>query len=148
MKRIALATVVALGVAAGAFAQPGNDRTNQTTFAQADKDGDGKVTREEGNAINGFDFSRADTDNNGTLTSQEFTAAMARSTARGDGNEPGDRTEQVTFDQTDKDRDGKVSAEEANDIDGFNFTAADANDDRWLSREEFRTAMAGSTPRG
>ena len=148
MKRIALATLVAFGVAAGVSAQPGNDRTNQVSFTQADKDGDGKVTREEGNAINGFDFSRADTDNNGTLTSQEFTAAMARSTARGDGNEPGDRTEQVTFDQADKDRDGKVSAEEANDIDGFNFTAGGANHHRRLSREEFRTAMAGSTPRG
>ena len=148
MKRIALATLFALGVAAGAVAQPGNDRTNQVSFAQADKDGDGKVNREEGNDINGFDFSRADTNNDGTLTSGEFNAAMARSTARGDGKEPGDRTEQVTFDQADKDRDGKVSAEEANDIDGFNFSKADANDDRWLSREEFRTAMAGSTPRG
>jgi hypothetical protein len=148
MKWTTLAALAALGLAATAAAQPGNDRTNQVTFAQADKDGDGKVNREEGNAINGFDFSRADTDNNGTLTAQEFTAAMVRSTARGDGNEPGDRTEQVAFDQADKNRDGKVDRDEAADIDGFNFTAADANDDKWLSREEFRTAMAGSTPRG
>jgi Ca2+-binding EF-hand superfamily protein len=148
MQRIALATFVALGLAASAAAQPGNDRTNQVTFAQADKDGDGKVNREEGNAINGFDFSRADTDNNGTLTSLEFNAAMARSTARGDGSEPGDRTEQVTFEQADKNKDGKIDRDEAEDIDGFNFSAADADDDRWLSREEFRTAMAGSQPRG
>ena len=148
MKRIALATLVAVGVAAGVSAQPGNDRTNQVTFAQADKDGDGKVNKEEGNAINGFDFSRADTDNNGTLTSLEFTTAMADSTARGDGNEPGDRTEQVAFDQADMNRDGKVDRDEAADIDGFNFSTADANDDKWLSREEFRTAMAGSVPRG
>jgi hypothetical protein len=73
---------------------------------------------------------------------------MARSTARGDGKEPGDLTEQVAFDRADKDSDGKVSREEAADIDGFNFSQADANDDKWLSREEFRTAMAGSTPRG
>jgi len=148
MKRIALATLVALGVAAGAAAQPGNDRTNQVSFAQADKNGDGKVNREEGNAINGFDFSRADTDNNGTLTSQEFTAAMARSTARGDGQEPGDRTEQVSFEKADKNSDGKVDRDEAADIDGFNFSAADADDNRWLSREEFRTAMGDSVPRG
>jgi Ca2+-binding EF-hand superfamily protein len=148
MKWTTLAALAALGLAATATAQPGNDRTNQVTFAEADKDGDGRVNREEGNAINGFDFSRADTDNNGTLTAQEFTSAMARSTARGDGNEPGDRTEQVAFDQADKNRDGKVDRDEAADIDGFNFTAADANDDKWLSREEFRTAMAGSTPRG
>jgi len=148
MKRIAFATLAVLGVAAGAAAQPGNDRTNQVSFAQADKNGDGIVNREEGNAINGFDFSRADTDNNGTLTGQEFNAAMARSTARGDGNEPGDRTEQVTFEKADQNGDGKVDRDEAEDIDGFNFSAADADDDKWLSREEFRTAMSESVPRG
>ena len=62
MKRIALATLIALGLSATAMAQraaqrthepPGNDRTNIVTFAQADKDGDGRVNREEGNAIHG-----------------------------------------------------------------------------------------------
>ena len=151
MKRIAFATCVALGLATSTVAQPGNDRTNQVTFAQADKNGDGKVDTEEGNAINGFDFSRADTDNDRSLTRQEFEAAMARSTPRGDGNEgplSGDRTEQVTFDQADKNRDGKISIDEGNDNDGFNFSAADADDDRWLSREEFQTAMSESRPRG
>lgn len=156
MKRIALATFVALGLAATATAQqtrtpPGNDRTNQVSFAEADKDKDGKLTREEGNAINGFDFSRADTNNDRTLTRQEFDAAMAKSTARGDGHEgplTGDRTEQVTFEQVDKNRDGKIDRDEAEDIDGFNFSAADADDDRWISRAEFQTAMAGSRPRG
>ena len=154
MKGIALATFVAFGLAATAAAQqtpPGNDRTNHVSFAEADKDKDGKLNREEGNAINGFDFSRADTDNDRTLTRQEFEAAMARSTPRGDGHEgplAGDRTEQVSFEQADKNRDGKIDRDEAEDIDGFNFTAADADDDRWLSRAEFETAMAGSRPRG
>ena len=150
MKRIAFATLAVLGVAAGAVAQPGNDRTNQVSFAQADKNGDGKVNREEGNAINGFDFSRADTDNDRSLTRQEFDTAMARSTPRGDGQEgpaTGDRTEQVSFDQADKNRDGKISVDEGADIDGFDFTAADADDDRVLTRAEFQTAMAGSQPR-
>jgi hypothetical protein len=148
MTRTALATLVALGLAATAAAQetrtpPGND--------EVDKDKDGKLTREEGNAINGFDFSRADTNNDRTLTRQEFDAAMARSTSRGDGDEgplAGDRTEHVTFEQADKNKDGKVDRDEAEDIDGFNFTAADADDDRWISRAEFQTAMAGSRPRG
>ena len=156
MKRIALATLVAFGVAASAAAQqtrtpPGNDRTNQVSFEEVDKDKDGKLTTEEGNAINGFDFSRADTNNDRTLTRQEFEAAMARSTPRGDGNEgplTGDRTEQVTFEQADKNRDGKLDRDEAEDIDGFNFSAADVDDDRWVSRTEFQTAMAGSRPRG
>ena len=160
MTRTALATLVALAFASAAVAQraaqrapapPGDDRTNIVSFAEADKDGDGRVNREEGNAIHGFDFSRADTNDDKSLTRQEFDAAMAKSTARGDG-EPeglaGDRTEQVTFEQADKNHDGKVDRDEAEDIDGFNFTAADADDDRWISRAEFQTAMAGSRPRG
>jgi len=156
MKWTALATLVALGLGATATAQqapspPGNDRTNIATFAEVDKDGDGRINREEGNSIHGFDFSRADTNNDKSLTKQEFDAAMAKSTARGDG-EPeglaGDRTEQVSFAQADKNKDGKIDRDEANDVDGFNFSAADANDDRWVSPAEFQTAMAGSRPRG
>ncbi|HWN38927.1 MAG TPA: EF-hand domain-containing protein [Gammaproteobacteria bacterium] len=159
MKRTVLATFIALGLSATAMAQqaqrapapPGNDRTNIATFAETDKDGDGRVNREEGNAIHGFDFSRADTNDDKSLTRAEFDAAMAKSTARGDG-EPeglaGDRTEQVTFEQADKNKDGKISVDEGEDIDGFNFSAADADDDRVVSRTEFQTAMAGSRPRG
>jgi hypothetical protein len=151
MKRIALATFVALGLAAGAVAQPGNDRTNQVPFAEVDRDKDGKLTPDEGNDINGFDFSRADTNDDRTVTRQEFDAAMARSTPRGDGDEgplAGDRTDQATFDQADKNHDGKISRDEAEDIDGFNFSAADGDNDRWLSRAEFQTAMSESRPRG
>src|SRR5262245_6867978 len=160
MTRTALATLVALGLSATAMAQraaqhshapPGDDRTTLVKCTEADKDGDGRVNREEGNSIHGFDFSRADTNDDKSLTKQEFDAAMAKSTARGDG-EPeglaGDRTEQVTFDQADKNKDGKIDRDEAEDIDGFNFSAADADDSRWVSRAEFQTAMAGSRPRG
>jgi hypothetical protein len=76
---------------------------------------------------------------------------MATSTPRGDGNEgplSDDRTEQVTFEQADKNKDGKIDPDEGEDIDGFNFTAADVDDSRSLSRTEFQTAMAGSRPRG
>jgi hypothetical protein len=54
----------------------------------------------------------------------------------------------VSFDTADKDKDGKVTRDEANDIPGFNFSSADVNDDSSLSRQEFQTAMAGSQPRG
>ena len=95
MKRIAFATFVAIGMAAGAVAQqtsqqptrspPGNDRTNQVSFEQADKNKDGKVNQEEGNMIGGFDFSRADTNSDASLTRAEYEAAMAKSTPRTDG---------------------------------------------------------------
>jgi hypothetical protein len=76
-------------------------------------------------------------------------AAAQQSTQQPTRSPPGnDRTNQVTFEQADKNKDGKIDRDEAEDIDGFNFTAADADDDRWISRAEFQTAMAGSRPRG
>ena len=160
MKRQALAAFIALGFATGVVAQAsreavpvpeGRDRTNQVPFAQADANKDGQINREEGNMIAGFDFSRADTDNNLYLTRAEYDAAMARSTSRGDG-EPGprsgDRTAQVSFDAADANKDGKVDKNEAAGIPGFNFTSADVDDNESVSRQEFQTAMANSTPRG
>lgn len=160
MKRKILATFIALGFATGVAAQStrepvkvpeGRDRTNQIPFAEADANKDGQINREEGNMIAGFDFSRADTDNNLLLSRAEYDAAMARSTSRGDG-EPGprsgDRTAQVSFEAADANKDGKIDKNEAAGIPGFNFTSADVDDNESVSREEFRTVMANSTPRG
>jgi hypothetical protein len=208
MKKLAFATLVAMGMSTAAIAQQpaqqpgqrstqpstqpstqqpretpstreaapaprGGDRTEQVSFETADKNGDGRVNRQEANDIEGFDFSRADTNNDAALTRQEYMAAMSTSTPRdGDsasarsgqsgaqsnpgaaGSRSGERgagasgTAQVTFDTADKDKDGKVSREEANDIRGLNFSTADVNDDAALSRQEFQTAMAGVQPRG
>ena len=60
----------------------GGDRTEQMSFERADKNADGRVSREEGNDVDGFDFSRADTNNDGSLSRQEYQAAMATSTPR------------------------------------------------------------------
>ena len=154
----------------------GGDRTEQVSFERADKNADGRVSREEGNDIDGFDFSRADTNNDASLSRQEYQAAMATSTPR-EGpaahNEPGaaasssqspqsgqapgsaqpragqgQQSAQVTFDTADKNKDGKITREEATVVPGLNFTSADVNADASLSRQEFQTAMAGVQPRG
>jgi hypothetical protein len=163
----------------------GGDRTEQMSFERADKNADGQVSRQEGNAIEGFDFSRADTNNDATLSRQEYQAAMATSTpghGPGQNSEPGadgasartqspqqdqagggsqrseppgspqpragQQSAQVTFDTADKNKDGKVTRDEATEIPGLNFTSADVNADASLSRQEFQTAMAGAQPRG
>lgn len=106
MKKLAFATLVAMGMSAAAIAQQpsqqqprpaqpstqptqpstpaprGGDRTEQVTFERADKNADGRISREEGNDIDGFDFSRADTNNDASLSRQEYQAAMATSTPR------------------------------------------------------------------
>jgi hypothetical protein len=201
MKKLALATLVAMGITTVAIAQQqpsqqpaprsaqpptqqpsqtpstreatpaprGGDRTEQASFETTDANGDGRVNRQEANDIEGFDFSRADTNNDAVLTRQEFMAAMATSTPRDGGagsasarsgaaagsqSSPGaagnrsGATAQVTFDTADKNKDGKVSREEATDVKGLNFSTADVNDDAALSRQEFQTAMAGVQPRG
>jgi hypothetical protein len=195
----------------------GGDRTEQATFERADRNADGRISREEGNDIDGFDFSRADTNNDASLSRQEYQAAMATATPRegsaannnagsarsGDasassrssesgaagggagarsqdsqsdrsaGNDQrdrsadnderrdqdagaqrsgqgqqGQRTAQASFDTVDKDKDGKITRTEAEDVDGLNFSSADTNADASLSRQEFQMAMAGAQPRG
>ena len=54
----------------------------------------------------------------------------------------------MTFDAVDKDKDGKITREEATAVQGFNFSTADTNGDASLSRQEFQVAMAGAQPRG
>ena len=54
----------------------------------------------------------------------------------------------MTFETADKNKDGKITREEAMDVKVINFTTAGTNSDASLSRQEFQTAMAGSQPRG
>jgi hypothetical protein len=188
IKKLALATLVAMGMSAVAIAQQdpsqqpgqrsaqppsssqstpaprGGDRTEQVTFERADKDADGRISREEGNDIDGFDFSRADTNNDASLSRQEYQAAMATSTPRegpaarndagsarsGDASpstSQGQRSA-MSFDTVDKDKDGKVTRAEAADVQGLNFSSADTDGDASLSRQEFQVATAGAQPRG
>ena len=106
MKKLALATLIALGMSTAAIAQQqqsqrpgqpsaeqrsaqpaprGGDRTEQVPFDRADENADGRLSRAEANEIEGFDFSRADTNNDASLSRQEYQAAMATSTQRGGG---------------------------------------------------------------
>jgi Ca2+-binding EF-hand superfamily protein len=204
IQKLAFATMLALGVSTVAFAQSqqraprGGDRTEQVSFERADKNADGRVSREEANDIDGFDFSRADTNNDASLTRQEFQAAMATSTPRSDrgagdgrtgsnarggqsgalggsasthdanagnqsrgggsqsgsrdrddnGSGAGSRSASMSFDAVDKNNNGKVSRDEASEVRGLNFSAADVDGDSSLSRQEFQVAIAGSQPRG
>jgi len=187
MKKLAFATLVAMGMAATAIAQQpaqqpaprnaqppptqtqprqqqpstqatpaprGGDRTEQVAFDKADKNSDGTVSRDEARDIDGFDFSRADTNNDSTLSRQEYQAAMATSTAPGSARSgdaapgAGQQRQAVAFDTADKDKDGKITRDEATVVPGLNFTSADTNADASLSRQEYQVAMAGAQPRG
>lgn len=147
MTRLAFATLVALGFGVAARAQqapaPLHD-TPHLSFKEADQNGDGRVNRGEANAVNGLDFALADTNGDRVLTRQEFSVALSAAAAGGERTVATGDTAQVPFEQADKNQDGKVDLEEAQELDGFNFAAADSDDDRELTRAEYRTAMLDS----
>ncbi len=127
------------------------------SFEDADKNGDGRVNREEAKIIPDFDFARADTNVDASLSRPEFYAALGiPSPPRGAeqvaqvaqlarNTEPG---APVSFETIDKNKDGRVNRKEASDIPGLDFAAADVNEDATLNRHEFEIALAGLAPRG
>lgn len=154
MKRLVV-TLLVLGPVATAIAQEtlrSNGHTDRDSiFKQVDQNGDGRVNQEESSAVEGFDFVKADTNEDRMLTRQEFASAMAELASAEEAKElslAASGSDSVTFSQADKNGDGKIDLEEALAIDGFDFSAADADRDLELSRAEFRTALAELRSRG
>lgn len=54
----------------------------------------------------------------------------------------------VTFDEADKNNDGKLTFREARGVPSVSFSSADTDRDSSLSREEFTLATANARPRG
>jgi hypothetical protein len=145
-------TLLVIGSVATAAAQetsrPNGHTDRDFIFKQVDQNGDGRINREESAAIEGFDFASADANDDLMLTRQEFAAEMAELTSREESSLAASGSDSVTFREADKNGDGKVDLEEATVIDGFDFSAADADRDLELSRAEFRTALAELRSRG
>ena len=78
----------------------------------------------------------------------EPTASPPKRAATASPLEQRQQSAQVSFDTADKDKDGKITRQEATDVPNLNFSSADVNADASLSRQEFQTAMAGAQPRG
>jgi hypothetical protein len=128
-------------------------------FSRADTNNDREVSRQEYQTAMATSTRRDDDDREPSASSRSQTGAAGQSgqsasqRERGGDSVGGDRqqrqqTAQVTFETADRDRDGKITRNEARDVQGLNFTSADVNDDESLSRQEFQTAMAGVQPRG
>ena len=58
-------------------AQPGAQAA-QPTFETADKNQDGKLSKEEAGAVKGLDFAAADANKDSALDRQEYMAAIAK----------------------------------------------------------------------
>lgn len=138
-------TLLVLGPVATAVAQETNVHADSASmFKQVDQNGDGRINLGESAVVAGFDFAKADANEDRMLTRQEFAAAMAELASREDAKQlfAAAGSHSITFPQADKNGDGRIDLEEAGAIDGFNFSAADADGDLEISRAEFRTALA------
>jgi hypothetical protein len=69
MMKQTLHTLVLIGFAGAAVAQ------GLPAFEEADANGDGQISQEEGAAIEGLDFATADTNQDGALSMEEYNAA-------------------------------------------------------------------------
>jgi Ca2+-binding EF-hand superfamily protein len=123
--RFVLLTLTAGALAATATAQ-------NAQFAGADKNGDGKITRQEFKEARAARFDTIDSDKNGALSRDEFIAAAP--------NFRGRMLASSTFASFDKNGDGALSREEfaGGPTPGFDY--ADANDDGVLTADEAAAA--------
>lgn len=108
-------------------------------FKEADKNGDGKVTKDEFPGAPER-FANLDKDGDGGVTLEEMTAAMKGGGPGG----PGDKGGKRMFQRFDKNADGKVARDEFPGGDAA-FQQMDKNGDGFLSSEEV-DAMAGKRP--
>ena len=110
----------------------GQGRNMWERMSRFDKDGDGKVTREE---FGGPDrmFDRFDADADGVITKKEVESrrGMGRTGRGGDG--------ETLLKRSDTDKDGRVSQKEWDAI----FKTADKNGDGFLDEGELRAALSG-----
>jgi hypothetical protein len=107
MKKLAFATLVAMGMTAAAIAQQPGSQPGQQPGSSS--------TQPQTQPRNSQPPPQSQTPRQQQPSSQTSPAPRG-----------GDRTEQVSFEKADKNSDGTVSRDEARDIDGFDFTVSDA----------------------
>jgi Ca2+-binding EF-hand superfamily protein len=117
-------------VIAAMLAGPVTAQTDQ--FADADKNGDGKITRQEFLEARAARFDSIDTNKDGKLSRDEFVAAAPNFRAR--------MLASSTFSNFDKNSDGTLSRDEFKNGPTPGFDYADTNGDGVLTADEVAAA--------
>lgn len=115
-------------------------------FTERDKDGDGKISRDEADERMKQGFDRIDADKDGFLTREELASALRRmmeAGARGNAS----RTPRALFNEQDADADGRLSKDEAKGPLAEKFTKLDANKDGKLDPQEVENGLKESAPK-
>jgi Ca2+-binding EF-hand superfamily protein len=143
--------------AGGRPGQPTTGRTAQTRanpqaggrpdpaamIARNDKDGDGKISKDEAPEWMKQGFDRFDTNGDGKVDADELKASMANMGNRGagQGGAGGGAGLEARIKELDKNGDGKISKDEAPERMQENFDKIDTNGDGFITLEEFKAMM-------
>ncbi len=130
------AALFSVAIALPVLAEPGKGKA-MDRVAQADKDGDGKLSREEAGALPKLSkqFDQIDTNKDGFISKEEMQAMRAK--------HDGERVSRA-----DTDRDGGISRAEAERFPKLkeNFDKLDTNKDGTLSKEELKAMHGKNKP--
>ena len=146
MKRVAYVLAVLLvGMTFGVSAEAGGGHRGRMTFEQMDKNGDGKIVQSEVPAEVWERLKEADTNKDNAVTKAEWEAALAQKRARwghgGPGGHGGPKGPLPTFEQLDKNGDGKIVESEAGEAWRW-LVRADANKDNAVTKAEYDAMKA------
>jgi Ca2+-binding EF-hand superfamily protein len=128
-----------VGLTVVTSAQAGDPPRQRPTFEQLDKNSDGKIVASEVPARGWQRLSRADTNKDNAVTKAEFDALRASPGAGGPGKA------RPTFEQLDKNSDGKIVASEVPAWGWQRLSRADTNKDNAVTKAEF-DALRASRP--
>jgi Ca2+-binding EF-hand superfamily protein len=133
---IAACLTLAVALPSAAFAVDANGNKMEQAFKKADKDHDGKLTREEAKALPRVakNFDQIDADKDGTVSLDEIYASAKRIAKEIEAKD------KAKFEAADKDHDGTLDREEAKAFPRIskNFDKIDANKDGKLSQDEIK----------
>jgi Ca2+-binding EF-hand superfamily protein len=135
MKSITLITA-AMAIGLNITSLPAQDGSR---WKQMDKDGDGKISQSEAPAPMWEKLSKLDKDGDGSISPQEMASLRPGG--------PGEAGGGAFFKMTDKNGDGKITADEAGER-WERLGKADKDADGSVSREEFAAVMRGAAGPG
>jgi Ca2+-binding EF-hand superfamily protein len=114
----------------------GQSRGRVPQFADLDKNGDGKITKDEAPERMAEHFEEHDTNSDGFIDKKEQDAVIEFIRQRFSQRNRSDQDRGLTFEQMDTNKDGKISKDEAPERMAERFGEVDSNSDGFIDKEE------------